>query len=285
VGIGAQSPLWRRCLLRLFGSTYVRRKGRFGNEAFEAYVSPGSSLRVLAPRGIPVDPVHERFIREWVRPDSVVWDIGTNLGLFAFPAAIQASRGRVIGFEPDIEIVAQLTRGINLRANAGRPFVVLPIAVSDADEIAKYQVSRYSRAMSKLEAVGRWHQAQVDAKEVRHVVTMRIDALAGFLPPPTAIKIDVEGAEAKVLQGGEATIARFRPAILIEGPRELADEIGAFFRRNGYVMFDGASADRVALAQPVWDTIAVPAESLERAGKPAFASHVPSRGPDARPGS
>ena len=52
---------------------------------------------------------------------------------------------------------------------------------------------------------------------------MRIDTLSKTLAFPGAIKIDAEGAEMKVLEGGEATISRYRPTMLVEGPSELKD--------------------------------------------------------------
>jgi hypothetical protein len=66
-----------------------------------------------------------------------------------------------------------------------------------------------------------------------------------------------------VLEGGRATISMFRPTILIEGPRELWDQMKAFFKEHDYVMLDGAAEYPAALETPVWDTIAVPREKFE----------------------
>jgi len=71
-------------------------------------------------------------------------------------------------------------------------------------------------------------QDEVAVEQTRMVPAMRIDTLARHLAPPTVLKIDVEGAEADVLEGGEATISRHRPTILIEGPRELWAPMQAF---------------------------------------------------------
>ncbi|HKT53680.1 MAG TPA: FkbM family methyltransferase, partial [Caulobacteraceae bacterium] len=71
---------------------------------------------------------------------------------------------------------------------------------------------------------------------------------------------DVEGAEMNVLSGGEATISRHRPTMLIEGPSELWEPMGAFFRRLDYVMLDGGAERQEPLDHPAWDTVAVPRE-------------------------
>jgi hypothetical protein len=66
MGIGAQSSYWRRALLRSLSSIYVRRKCVTPDGTFHAYVSGGSSLKVLNPRGLAIESVHQRFISTWV---------------------------------------------------------------------------------------------------------------------------------------------------------------------------------------------------------------------------
>jgi FkbM family methyltransferase len=260
MGIGAQSPLWRKALFRVFQSRYLRRKCTTADGTFEAYVSPSSSLTVLDFRKSLVDPVHERFIDCWVTSASVVWDIGGNLGLFALPAALKASAGHVYAFEPDIELAHYFLASARLPRNKDLNMSVLCVALSKADGAANFQISKFSRAMNKLEAVGKWHEEQIAVEQLRPVPTMRIDTLATALPPPNVLKIDVEGAEIDVLEGGEMTIAKHRPVVLIEGPRELWDQMQAFFERHQYTFFDGDSGERSL--RPVWNTIAVPQERV-----------------------
>jgi len=169
---------------------------------FEAYVSGGSSLKVLDPRGLVIDAVHQRFISRWIKSDAIVWDVGANLGLFALPAALKATRGKVYAFEPDVELSANLLRTVRLPQNRSLNLSVICLAVSDVDGTSNFQISRFSRAMNKLEAVGKWHDYQVSVLETRTVATMSIDTLQKSLPPPSIIKIDVEGAEMQVLAGG-----------------------------------------------------------------------------------
>jgi FkbM family methyltransferase len=264
MGIGVQSSFWRRALFRLFDSAYFRRKCRTGEGTFEVYVSPSTSLGVLDVRRPLVDQVHERFIRQWVRYDSVVWDIGANLGLFAFPAALKARGGRVYTFEPDVELAGNLLRSLRLHRNQELNISVICVAIWNTDSVATFQISKFSRALNKLEAVGKWHDHQIVSKELRLVPTMRIDTLAKSLAPPTVLKIDVEGAEIDVLEGGEATISRCRPTILIEGPSELWGAIQAFFERHRYTMLDGEAEHPLPLLHPVWNTIAVPEERLSK---------------------
>jgi hypothetical protein len=115
--------------------------------------------------------------------------------------------------------------------------------------------------MNKLEAVGKWHESQVVADELRSVVTIRIDTLAKTLSPPAVLKTDVEGAQVNVLEGGEATISKYRPAMLVEGPSELWEPLRNYFQRHDYVLLDGQAEHQIPLQNPVWDTVAVSREN------------------------
>jgi FkbM family methyltransferase len=264
MGIGASSPYWRRALFKVFEARYFRRKCRTSEGVFEAYISPSSSLKFLDLRTSLVDQVHQRFISDWVEADAVVWDVGSNLGLFALPAALKSTRGRVYAFEPDVDLASNLLRSLRLNRNKDLDVSVLCVAVSNVDGTGAFQISKFSRAMNKLQAVGKWHDFQLVAAELRSVVTMRIDTLSKTLSPPTVLKIDVEGAEMEVLEGGEATISKYRPTMLVEGPSELRDPMRAFFEKHDYVLLDGGAERQVPLLDPVWDTVAVPREKFAK---------------------
>jgi FkbM family methyltransferase len=258
------APIWKRAVLRACSSRYFRRRCRTANGVFEAYVSVNSGLGVLDFRKSLVAAAHERFIREWVDADAVVWDIGANLGLFGLPAALKATRGGVYMFEPDVELAGNLLRSVRLKTNKKLNARTVCVAVSNADGVQTFQISKLSRAMNKLETVGKFRENQIVVEELRPVVTMRIDSLSKFLTPPTVLKIDVEGAEVDVLEGGSATIAKHRPTILVEGPQELWGPMQAFFERHHYVLLDGSVEDKSPLAHPLWDTVAVPAERFQQ---------------------
>ena len=260
MGIGAQSSLLRRLLFRVFAHRYFRRRGETADGQFEAYVSPGSSLHFLDWRRPIVDAVHAAFIERWVFSGAVVWDAGANIGLFALPAALKASR--VYAFEPNAEVAGWLKRSLHLPSNRALKIEIVAAALSEADGHEQFQISKFSTALSKLQNVGSWNDGAVVADEVKTVPTMTIDTLARSLLPPDVLKIDVEGAEMKVLRGGCETIAKCRPVILVEGPHTLWADMKAFFAEHRYAMFDGAAARHEPIDEPTWDTVAVPRERL-----------------------
>src|SRR5579859_3877308 len=75
------------------------------------YVSTEGGLRYLARPMAQVDPPLLRLAAEVVRRGDTVWDIGANMGLFSFAAAVLAGpEGRVLAVEPDTDLVGLLRR-------------------------------------------------------------------------------------------------------------------------------------------------------------------------------
>ena len=262
IKMGRFAPAWRRFAYRMMANSFFVRTVRTADGAFDTYVSGGSQLSVLDPRGVKIDHVHARFIAKWVKPDSVVWDVGGNMGLFAFPAALKASRGRVYTVEPDVELACNLVKSLRRKRNAGLPVTVLPFALSNVDGSASFLIASHGRSMNKLDGVGAWHDNLFVASETRTVAVVRIDTIAKNFRPPDIVKIDVEGAEMMVLEGGRATIAASRPVMLVEGPGDLWEPLRAYLASLDYVMFDGQFDDPPQIDMPVWDTVAVPREKL-----------------------
>jgi FkbM family methyltransferase len=241
--------------MRLFSGRYFRRSSLTPWGRFEVYVSPSHYLGVINPRRSLLHKTHARFIERWVGPSDVVWDIGANMGLFALPAALKANR--VYAFEPDVEAAHYLLRSLTLGANRKRNNLsVVCLAISDNDGIAELEISKYSRAMNKLRGVGYWNTIEVEA--LRSVPKFKIDTLLRMLRPPDVIKIDVEGAEMKVLDGAKHTIDSYRPKILIEVPETQCDQVAAYFSAQRYLLFDAENEQPID--RPVWDTVAVPTE-------------------------
>ena len=258
--MGTNAPAWRQAMYRMFVGRYWPRRMTTADGRFDAYVSASAQLSVLDPRRVPIDPVHTRFIAHWVQPASVVWDIGGNMGLFAFPAALKASAGMVYTFEPDVELANALLRSMHRPLNRALPVKLMPFALSDVDDILEFLIADHGTSMNKLSGEGPWHDNLFVAREERIVPCFRIDSIAHRLRQPDIIKIDVEGAELRVLKGGWSTIASARPVMLIEGPKELAPGIDAFLRDLNYVLLDGAVDRPTELDSIVWDTVAVPRE-------------------------
>lgn len=150
-------------------------------QQFRIFVSSESGLRYLKPRLTNVDPSLLRLVTEFVQPGHTVWDIGANVGLFAFTAARRAGpTGRVVAVEADTWNVALLRRSAELSTSAAAPVDVVPTAVSDGIGIARFNIAVRSRSTNHLEGYGSTQTGGV--RETHLVPTVTLDHLLNHFP-------------------------------------------------------------------------------------------------------
>lgn len=94
----------------------------------------------------------------------------------------------------------------------------------------------------------------------RWVPTLTLDTLLEALPPPHFVKIDVEGAELLVLEGGQVLLGR-RPSLLVEVSAEHCTQISSILKDAGYNLYDADAPphSRIPLTACVTNTLAMAA--------------------------
>jgi FkbM family methyltransferase len=142
------------------------------------------------------EPSLAAFLRSHLRPGDVFVDVGANVGYFSLLAArAVGSSGQVVAFEPLPTTVAKLRA--NVDANGLENVTVLPVVASDvAGEVEMFSGPSTNLGKSGTAPVANGRAAGV----VRKVVAA--EAIATELwPRIRAIKVDVEGDEARVVRG------------------------------------------------------------------------------------
>lgn len=226
------------------------------------FVSGDARLRNLLPGPAAFDPSLLAQASACVRPNAAIWDIGANVGVFAFAAAgIAAGRGRVLAVEPDPWLFGLLQR--SRQANRGKALAELELlcaAVADRPGVARFHIAARGRASNALAGLGNAQTGGVREELLVPIVTL--DQLLEATFPPDLVKIDVEGAEAAVLEGGRRLLTEVRPRLLVEVAERNADRVGAILRAAAYRLLDAADPARglPEVARAVWDTLAVPEE-------------------------
>ncbi|HKS07785.1 MAG TPA: FkbM family methyltransferase [Gemmatimonadaceae bacterium] len=183
-------------------------------------------------------------LSKFVPRDRMAIDVGANKGVFSY--ALSKLCPRVEAFEPNPAMFEALQHALSRNAHAHQ------IALSDTNGEAelnfpevrgKAGVFSYQRATLLGPSASATHRAL-------RVQTRTLDSFdfrgVGF------IKIDVEGFEQAVLDGARATLARERPALMVElaeshTGRPIAESIAAIAAR-GYEVFVLAAGDLVPAA-------------------------------------
>ena len=132
-------------------------------------------------------------------------DVGANIGDYSRVAALHFAE--VHAFEPIPELAAKLRRELPAHV------IVHQLAASDRVGEAVLRIPRpEGREVTGLASLN--HPADADGMREVVVPTRPLDTLR--LGRPDAVKIDVEGFEATVLEGAAGLIASHRPALIIE---------------------------------------------------------------------
>jgi FkbM family methyltransferase len=246
---------------KLSRGRYLKRRLPSRFERTPLYVSPDSQLKYLRFGESGFDSELLRVIDEHIREDSVVWDIGANVGVFTFASASVAKKGMVLAVEADIWLAQLIRKSSQLRDNCGLSIRVLPCAISDRNGIATFQIARRGRASNTLEITGGRSQTG-GIREIVTVPTLTLDTLLEFSGFPSFVKIDVEGAEAMVLNGAGRLLSEIRPTIYIEVGKVVNELVTSIFSKADYVLFNGSIPVRgqIPVTSCSFNTLAMPRE-------------------------
>jgi FkbM family methyltransferase len=248
----------RSLLERLSRGRVLKRRLPAEHGGHALHVSPDAAMKLWQRDLGAVDPFLLTMAGELVRPGMTVWDVGANVGLFAFAAAFAAGpSGRVLAVEADPWLADLLQRSAGSAPPAYAPVEVLAAAVSDAPGTVELCIARRGRAGNHLSTVPGSTQTG-GTREVRRVPAVTLDGLLDRSPSPQVVKIDTEGAELLCLRGAGSLLREVRPVVLVEVTDENADAVGSLLRGHGYTMFDAGSSRREPLARPAWNTLALP---------------------------
>ena len=188
------------------------------------------------------EPELRSVIRTILPRGGIAIDIGANVGWHTLlMARLVGAEGRVVAIEANPSICEQLVR--NLAVNRFDHVNVILSAVAETEKTLHFfgpdsDDPRSATGHVVSEADGRM--------EILSLTARPLDAIAAEaqLARLDFIKIDVEGYEWPVLQGGEHTIANFRPYIVFEFDRSYAGRGGGtadlfadFFGRHRYQLF------------------------------------------------
>jgi FkbM family methyltransferase len=174
---------------------------------------------------------------KFVQKGATVIDVGASWGLFSYHLARRVGEeGGLYSYEPHPANAVVLEK-----LAQSRPYVRFrPVAISDVAGSAELLVPKHhSRLVTAQSSLAHgFNEVEVERVEVQ---TVMLDDEIGEDVWVDFIKIDVEGHEMPVLQGGTSMFRRCMPPVLIEiEQRHLAIPIGEVFgelEELGYSVF------------------------------------------------
>ena len=155
-----------------------------------------------------------RCLTNLLKAGQVFFDVGANVGFYSLLGArLVRSTGRVVAFEPMPRNLAFLYR--HVRLNRADNVTILPLACADALSTELF-VAGENHALGRLEGSNGEPKTTSSQSPGLLVATISLDAAAEKLGlRPDVIKIDVEGAELRVLQGAANILTQVRPVLLL----------------------------------------------------------------------
>jgi len=159
-----------------------------------------------------------------IKPGDVVFDIGAHVGYYSLAAAqAVGGGGKVFAFEPlPVNLKALHT---HIKANGVDNVIVMPYAVSS------------ETAISRFHSPGGTGRGRLSDNGGITVNAIFLDDLflAGEIPPPNVVKMDIEGGELSALTGAAKVIEACSPRIfLATHGKEIRSQCEDFLRGKGY---------------------------------------------------
>lgn len=205
--------------------------------------------------------------RDFLSRDSVVLDIGGNIGGLATAFSKIVPQGRVYTFEPNPQMWPTLYQTLEL--NGCNNVTIVPLACFSKSLTLEtfYSEPGHYKAGSRLGTA-------IEGARRFEVVTVSIDDFCSRNTlRPDFIKIDVEGAEIHVLRSAQDTIRLHQPAFIFEYRAQAEnpqhDPIN-FLKELDCIFFDTNTYDRVTPEfylkmphVPLVNVVAIPAGSQQ----------------------
>lgn len=159
----------------------------------------------------------QRVFRRYIRNGDVALDIGANVGTHTLPLArLVGPQGKVVAFEPTAFAFQKLLKNISLNPDLASRIVPEQVMLVEKGAEEPAQALYASWPLTEGDPVHRQLCGVLKSTNGARATTLD-DYLAERTPGRVAlIKLDVDGFECRVLRGGQRTLARHRPVMIME---------------------------------------------------------------------
>ena len=201
----------------------------------------------LAPLFGRWEPDAQRLMQKHICPGSVVYDIGANHGVHTIlMARLVGSSGHVYAFEPVPDIMSQLAE--NVRLNGFSNVTGIELALGDRTGSASFVRGKDSSSGRLLELGSR-----LEGDLSVGITTLDDFVFVEGCQAPGFVKLDVEGAESRVLSGAKRVLRAYHPILLVDLHSPMEDvAVGQILLELGYMAMRTADGSRVRALDRGW---------------------------------
>lgn len=202
--------------------------------------------------------------QELTKPGAVVLDIGANIGAHTLHlAAAVGPYGRVIAFEPTDYAYRKLSRNLELNPALAIRVTALQLMLMDQTQATEPAPVYSSWPLTpEADAVHPLHGGRLERCSGARMTTLDQALAEQGVERVDLIKLDIDGYETAMLRGAAATLARFRPVIVMElAPyvlRERGSSLGDLLdllKAADYQLFDVATRKQLPVTEDVLDRL------------------------------
>jgi FkbM family methyltransferase len=186
---------------RTVGRVYSKR--RLDYSKFPLYVMTDNVREYeTRARSVRKEPETVAWIEKHTRSETILYDVGANIGAYTLVAA--ALGAKVIAFEPALQNANRLQQNIILN-DMSEKCVVFPVVLAAKGGVVESFIKDRTQGISHSFS---FHEKQSSSLSKQSFPAIELDTCIEkfFLPLPTIIKIDVDGAEMDVLKGAQKTL-------------------------------------------------------------------------------
>jgi FkbM family methyltransferase len=178
-----------------------------------------------------VEGSYDQFIFEYLQKvdikGAVIFDVGSHIGFHALNfASLVGDKGSVYAFEPNRFNRERMSIILERNPDLAKRIRMFEVALSDKSGYEDFYFCKdVDGGASSGSFIAKAHtyypksQQYLELFEKSPVETVALDDIASYIGTdivPYVMKIDVEGAESSVLQGGVELLKKHRPLIIME---------------------------------------------------------------------
>ena len=227
-----------RLLSRWFDPMLPRRLPALAHPIYLRLFSHGSQILNAPEREAEIRKTFETVLHTLTSEGKkAFWDVGANIGWFSWCCATARPDFEIVSFEPDTKNLQCLRRSTQ---RWGLPHhTIVPCAVAECSGRATFFVDDIAGATGSLEKSQsfNFHHYGHHAPQIEVETVSLDDFLARNETPPSLVKIDVEGAELRILRGAAGMLREHRPILFYESFNHRA-EILALLKDYDYLVFE-----------------------------------------------